>query len=459
MKSLNTNIFYQYLARSVMIKRRACGFSLLELAVIVLILGLLTTLSWRFIAARIQQQATIATHSALEQADWALTGFAMAHTRLPCPDTDNDGNENCDGTGEVGTLPYQTLGLSDARASQIRYGVLRQTTPVPDPEASASDPILALPRTVDLTGAPEDWFYPLVGILNNNITTETELRNAASEIGIALLQDLTTSTPIASRSTATVTAFNVPLGAANALDFCYALRVAEDPPPAEEEIKNHVHVLDAVGTARQVAYALALPGALDMSGDNDLFDGAQTTALAFNTPQQAQTNLNDDRIRAVSLGTLWDRLKCGEAMAAIGHAQPNAATAAVMLYRILFDYEQVLEQAYELAQAQYEIATAGILAMVAGIVSASASISNAVGDVALEGNVASAVAAAAQMVAALIAIAPTINAMEQAAEYQNMAKQRYLYSQILRASAKPLAETLLKHVRENDAKGLYFGKS
>ncbi len=438
-------------------RNRILGFSLLELAIIILILGLLTTLTWRFMAAQVRQQAAVVTHSILERSDWALTGFAMAHARLPCPDTDADGNENCGGTAEVGTLPYRSLGLADARAGQIRYGVLRQTTPVADPEAHTSDPILALPRTVDLTGNTADLFYPLVGIFDSGITTEAALRAAVA--GLGTLQDLTTvGISIASRPVAPVTAFNIPLDEANALDFCYALRVAEDPAPAEADVKDHVHVLDADGAARQVAYALALPGALDMNNDNNLFDGAQTTSLSFDAPQRAQTNVNDDRVRAVALGTLWDRLKCGEAMAAIGHAQPNAATAAVMLYRILFDYEQVLEQAYKLAQAQYEIAVAGIVAMVAGIVSASASISNAVGDVALEGNVASAVAAAAQMVAALVGIAPAINAMTQAAEYQNMAKQRYLYSQILRASAKPLAEALLAHVRLVDEKGPYFGK-
>lgn len=457
--SRSIDIFVHFSSQRLFTRTRAyaLGFSLLELAIIILILGLLTTLTWRFMAAQVQQKAAATTYSALERSDWALTGFTMAHARLPCPDTDDDGYENCGGTAEMGTLPYKTLGLADARAGQIRYGVLRKTTPVTDPEASASDPMLALPRTVDLTKNTEDLFYPLVGILDNNIKTETELRNAAAGVGIVDLQILTTDTPIASRPTAAVTAFNIPLGNANALDFCYALRTAEDPPPAETDIKNHVHVL-VDGTARQVAYALALPGALDMSGNNNLFDGVQHTSLSFNAPQQAQTNVNDDRIRAVSLGVLWDRLECGEAIAAIGHAQPNAATSAVMLYRVLFDYEQILEQAYLLAQAQYDIAAAGILAMVAGIVSASASISNAVGDVALEGNVASAVAAAAQMVAALMAIAPAINAMEQAAEYQNMAKQRYLYSQILRASAKPLAESLLKHVRENDERGLYLGK-
>ncbi|MDR1660809.1 MAG: hypothetical protein LBR95_00015, partial [Azoarcus sp.] len=315
------------------------GFSLLELSVIVLILGLLTTLSWRFIAARAQQEESVATRSLLERADWALTGFVLSNHRLPCPAADENGLADCS-TGEVGRLPYKTLGMADARAGRIRYGVLRRDTAADDPEADVDDPAPALSRNADLTRAM-DRFYPLVGWAEGNF--------AANPPALPVLE-----TENSDFVYSPVIALNRPLNETNGIDFCQALRVAEDPAPTD--VTSHVHTT-AGGTPRQVAYALALPGALDASGDNDLFD--TTAGPAFGLPQGGQTYLNDDRVRAVSPGVLWTRLGCGVAVAAIGHAQPHAATAAAMLYVSLYDYEQVLEQANNLAGANVTIAASG----------------------------------------------------------------------------------------------------
>jgi type II secretory pathway pseudopilin PulG len=305
-------------------KTKEGGFSLPELAVIVLILGLLTTLTWRFIGARLQQRETVAARSLLERADWALTGFVLSNHRLPCPAGNTSGIEDC-ASGEVGKLPFKTLGMADARAGTIRYGVLRRAAGAPDPEAAADDPVTPLCRNADLAAKPpedppcnlsgsptHDRFYPLVGWIWDSLPPSD----------LPDLPFLTTDTEVKDREFTAVIAENVVLGKVNGIDFCQALRVAEDPAPTTG-ITEHVHVT-AGGAARQVAYALALPGALDTSGDNVPFDGAQTSSvLAFDPPQGAQTHLNDDRIRAVSPGVLWNRLGCGEAVAAIGPRSPT----------------------------------------------------------------------------------------------------------------------------------------
>ncbi len=424
-------------------KKTAQGFSLLELAVIILILGLVTLLLWRFIEVRIQQRAAVTTYTLLERADQALTGFAMSHHRLPCPDSDRDGIENCgDPANEVAFLPAQTLGLADARAGQIRYGVLRRTSEETDPEANpAIDPLPALTRKANLTVAA-DTFWPMIALLGGGAFTET-------------LPDLSAD------SFVPPFAVNVPLGEKNGLDFCYTLRIADALRPDEATIKNHhVHVVLPDGTARQVAYAMALPGALDTSGTGGMLDGSQESALAFDSPQRARTFDNDDRVRAVSLGTLWQRLECGEAIASIGHSHPNAATAAIMLYRGLFDEQQVLEQAVELAKAQVVIASAGILSAVGAIIDAVAAASHAVADVALEGNAASVAAAVVMAVAAAAVLPPAIVALVQATEVLGMAQMRYDYvKDFLGPTSKRLAGTMLLHVKQADAMGLYQGKT
>jgi len=92
---------------------RSRGFSLIELAIVLVIVGILmsgvlvalgeTTES----ARRAQAQAQINT--IME----ALYGFAQTNGRLPCPDTDADGIEEATCTLlNNGFIPIQTLGLS-----------------------------------------------------------------------------------------------------------------------------------------------------------------------------------------------------------------------------------------------------------------------------------------------------------------------------------------------------------
>jgi type II secretory pathway pseudopilin PulG len=442
-------------------KTKEGGFSLPELAVIVLILGLLTTLSWRFVGARLQQRETVAARSLLERADWALTGFVLSNHRLPCPAGNASGIEDC-GSGEVGKLPFKTLGMADARAGTIRYGVLRRAAGAPDPEAATEDPQPPLCRNADLAAKPpgdppcnppsygptHDRFYPLVGWIWDSFPPSD----------LPSLPVLTTKdTEVKDREFKPVFAANVVLGKVNGIDFCQALRVAEDPVPTTG-ITDHVHVT-AGGAARQVAYALALPGALDASGDNAPFDG--TLGLAFDPPQGAQTHSNDDRIRAVSPGVLWNRLGCGEAVAAIGHAQPNAATAAAMLYLALYDYEQVLEQALKLAEANITIASSGVVGAVGSIIDTVSAGLHAAGDTAKTAGGLAPTSIGAAVLMGVAAATVTVSAalsLTTAVEVRDMTKQRYEFLMVLRASAKPFAEEVATHVSTADAKGLYLGQ-
>ncbi|MDR1367552.1 MAG: type II secretion system GspH family protein, partial [Candidatus Accumulibacter sp.] len=188
-------------------KTKEGGFSLLELAIVVLVLGLVTTLVWRFLATKLQKKESVAAHSLLERADWALTGYILSHPRLPCPDTDGDGVENC--PSGTGNLPYRTLGLADARAGRVRYGVLDRDTVVNDPEATSGDPTPVSSRDANLTQA-RDRFYPLagfMGVFNPNAPD---------------LPGLTTGTPLAGRADTPLSASNIVLGNVNGIDFCQA---------------------------------------------------------------------------------------------------------------------------------------------------------------------------------------------------------------------------------------------
>lgn len=110
-------------------QRRASmrGFSLLEMAVVLVIIGLLGAMFWQ-ILPRLQSAShpEAAAVLQLRTAEDALVGFALAHSRLPCPDTNGDGLEDQPCTATIGRLPQRTLG--QIFPSSLRYGVNRLAT-------------------------------------------------------------------------------------------------------------------------------------------------------------------------------------------------------------------------------------------------------------------------------------------------------------------------------------------
>lgn len=113
------------------------GFSLLELAIVLLIVGLLLGGLIMPLSARMDQQKIDTTRQQLDQIRQALVGYALARDALPCPATPgSDGLASATATGctrQHGFVPAVTLGipgaqnrdklLLDAWGSPIRYSV------------------------------------------------------------------------------------------------------------------------------------------------------------------------------------------------------------------------------------------------------------------------------------------------------------------------------------------------
>ena len=118
------------------------GFTLIELAIVLVIVTILIGGLAVPLSAQIQARRIAETQKTLEEAREAILGFAMTtpattptKRRLPCPDTDGNGTQNLDGSGNCvasnGLLPWVDLGTAaqDAWGNRLRYAV---TSPLAD---------------------------------------------------------------------------------------------------------------------------------------------------------------------------------------------------------------------------------------------------------------------------------------------------------------------------------------
>jgi prepilin-type N-terminal cleavage/methylation domain-containing protein len=99
------------------------GFTLLEIAVVMTIIGILAGGGMSLMKMLTERKARTETVDYLKQARETLISFTVNNGRLPWADSDGDGIEN---NGAIsGNLPYQTLAMSpaDAYRRPLRYGV------------------------------------------------------------------------------------------------------------------------------------------------------------------------------------------------------------------------------------------------------------------------------------------------------------------------------------------------
>lgn len=224
------------------------GFGLLQVLLLITVMSGLATIGYLQWRERTVIDSSRQERQALAQADQALIAYATVNHRLPCPDINRDGEEDCGAvTDQKGWLPSVTLRLAGVDpgvdVGQLRYMVQR----------GAGDNNLTTltdswrPLEYDDTG--KTFFNMRAGSYPSNILTLTDLCQRID--------------------TARTTTMSADLARVNA------------------------------STVRSVAYALAHPGANDADGDGDLFDGANSNAAA-------NANLMEDPARRPSLAAYND---------------------------------------------------------------------------------------------------------------------------------------------------------
>ena len=107
------------------------GFTLIELAIVLFILGLLLGTILPPLSAQVEQREREKTQSQLDEIKAVIFGYVLRNGYLPCPDIDNDGVEDRNAgipdecLSAVGNLPWVDLGVegTDAWGNNFIYAV------------------------------------------------------------------------------------------------------------------------------------------------------------------------------------------------------------------------------------------------------------------------------------------------------------------------------------------------
>lgn len=122
------------------------GFTLIEIALVLLIIGLLVGGSVSLMKTQRESARLSDTSQRVNQAKEALFSYLAVNQYLPCPDTDDNGTENRQANGTCtannGSLPYTNMGLKEADSvdgfgNDIRYAVNQSVTVLADMQNAA----------------------------------------------------------------------------------------------------------------------------------------------------------------------------------------------------------------------------------------------------------------------------------------------------------------------------------
>lgn len=319
--------------------RRQGGFSLVELGVTMVIVGILGVLVWRWVVttrAPMQRPAMLAQMS---EAQAALEGFVLVKHRLPCAAADEGGSEAC-GDATAIRFPWRTLGLG-SRFGQLHYGVNRGGGLDLAPATLA--PSVSPDLNINFTGMP---------VPPSDAAHAPPLGASVAALAAA------------ARAQAAITSATARRTEANGLDWCRILRRYA----ANTAVAGVLGAGNTTGSM-PVAYVLAHPG------ENGQFDGnnavGASATWAFDFPGRPQDDTFDDLALLVGPADLAERIGC---VARLGEMQAAAqgAYAAYDTARVMQEYWSLRMFDITTSESAVQSATTGVAVAAMGLALATA---------------------------------------------------------------------------------------
>lgn len=309
------------------------GFSLLELSILVVLLGIGAVTLWQLSNLNQQQELPERQKTLLLRADQALTGYVFSQQRLPCPaENPASGVEQCSGNLATGYLPFKTLGLPDKEAGRIRYGVLRRSSQ----------------------------------------TDDADLTQRKARLQVLHFNPGNATTSLAKPSPNSDTQAHARESGVFAKDFCSALSSASSLPFSADFV--HIDTPGLPSTSkRNVAYALALPKQTRQTSGQKV----APPSLTFNSPIGNRLSTQQDAVLAVSPQSLSSKLSCPILISAV-RSYANIQTAAAIHTRTMPDYLNQLDINLAKANATLSASKVGELRALAGLLDAEAGVIKAI---------------------------------------------------------------------------------
>jgi len=376
------------------------GFSLVELSVVLVIVGLI----FAAIPALVPNFNNLFNEKrSIDKAALIgenLKGYAITYSRLPCPDTNADGLEDCAGSAQVGRVPYKTLKLANTATNThgipLQYGVYRAASSIDSADADLAS-------------------------LKNRYTPVLPKGETSNHH--------------------------------NGLDFCWALRNAIRN--GNSNLYPHVTVSGPLNQA----FILADAGYFNADNDaaDDIFDGVNNTGVGFEDPQKPLTASYDDRVYSVGFHQLSGEIGC-QALISLTNGAARSAYAAEDIYQLASFYAdfrafslRVAE--HNLFQAQFAFALA-----TADLVIATGQMATAIAAGIESFGAAAAATIAIAVVAEGLAIAAEIDAvtgMSEAGDAVDEAKTFRDNANTAKAASSTFAAGKLSEAKTADQNGWY----
>jgi prepilin-type N-terminal cleavage/methylation domain-containing protein len=151
------------------------GFTLIEIAIVMVIIGLLAGGGVSIMGMLTQRKARNETIDYLKETKEALISYASINGKLPWADTDGDGNGNVNATS--GTLPYLDLKVrpSDPYKRVLRYEINSNLgTDRPTTCSALKAGLSSGPRLVDGDGAASSFYIAAILISSGPMDLDSD---------------------------------------------------------------------------------------------------------------------------------------------------------------------------------------------------------------------------------------------------------------------------------------------